>query len=141
MTLRKQKIKKLKWKDFFDAVETIATYVEASSLKFINIYGIPRGGLMLAVMLSHRLKIPFITRGKITKYTLIVDDICDQGDTVKRLVKSMNDYKNFKVIVWIRNNDVIPFLMPVFWVGEKSNNEWVQFPWETPETSKYDYTT
>ena len=47
-------------------------------LKF-QVYGIPRGGLIVAVLVSHKLGIPLITslRDMYGKKFLVVDDIVD----------------------------------------------------------------
>ena len=57
------------WSEFDKSVEHIAK--KCNFLKFSGIYGVPRGGLCLAVALSHKLKIKLIS--KPTKYSLIVD--------------------------------------------------------------------
>ena len=57
--------------------------------KISNIYGIPRGGLCLAVALSHKLNIKISK--KPTKYTLIVDDIFETGMT-------LNNFTNIKEV-------------------------------------------
>ena len=56
-------------------------------IKFSSIYGVPRGGLCLAVALSHKLNIK-ITQNPM-KNSLIVDDIFDTGLT-------LNSFKNIE---------------------------------------------
>ena len=73
------------WNDFDRSVEYIANKCEF--IRFSGIYGIPRGGLCLAVALSHRLKINLISEPK--NYSLIVDDVYETGIT-------LNSYKNIK---------------------------------------------
>ena len=65
---------------------------------FKNIYGLPRGGLIPAVMLSHQLGIP-MAKGDIGPDTLIVDDICDSGETLDKLVKNTKHYILFLLIL------------------------------------------
>ena len=50
-----------------------------------------QGGLIPAVMLSHRLKIPLV-KGDIGPDTLIVDDICDSGETLDKFVKKTPNF-------------------------------------------------
>ena len=46
------------WKSFDSAVKlAVSKYKDQ---KFVGVYGIPRGGLCLAVALSHHLKIPLL---------------------------------------------------------------------------------
>ena len=47
------------WSDFDKSVVHIAN--KCKSLEFSGIYGVPRGGLCLAVALSHKLKIDLIS--------------------------------------------------------------------------------
>ena len=72
-------IKYFTWSEFDESVEHIAK--ECHYLDFSGIYGVPRGGLCLAVALSHKLKIKLIS--KPTKNSLIVDDIYETGITLK----------------------------------------------------------
>ena len=66
------------WSEFDKCVEQIAT--KCSFREFYGIYGVPRGGLCLAVALSHKLKIELIS--KPLKNSLIVDDIYETGLTL-----------------------------------------------------------
>ena len=66
------------WSEFDKSVEYIAN--NCKNLKLSGIYGVPRGGLCLAVALSHKLKIKLISEP--TKNSLIVDDIYETGITL-----------------------------------------------------------
>ena len=59
------------WNEFDNSVERIAN--KCSFRDFSGIYGVPRGGLCLAVALSHKLKIKLISEP--LKNSLIVDDL------------------------------------------------------------------
>jgi len=72
-------------------IEQIAFSKLYTKVKYV--YGIPRGGLPMAVHLSHHLGLDFadneffhnmMTREQ-RKKTLIVDDVADTGITLKRL--------------------------------------------------------
>ena len=63
-------VKYFSWCEFDKSVENIAN--KCKFLEFSGIYGVPRGGLCLAVALSHKLKIELIS--KPIKNSLIVDD-------------------------------------------------------------------
>ena len=68
-----------------------------NDLEIENIYGLPRGGLIPAVMLSHQLGIP-MAKGDIGPNTLIVDDICDSGETLDKFVRKYQTlYKIIKL--------------------------------------------
>ena len=69
------------WGEFDKSVEQIAN--KCSFKEFSGIYGVPRGGLCLAVALSHKLKIELIS--KPIKNSLIVDDVYETGLTLTTL--------------------------------------------------------
>ena len=106
------------WSEFDKSVEYIAN--KCKFLEFSGIYGIPRGGLCLAVALSHKLKINLISEPK--KNSLIVDDIYETGITLKTL-KHLEGARFFVLFSKVR---------PIWWnsvhISEKS--EWIVFPWE-----------
>ena len=52
----------LTWDQVDNLVDIIAAQVRKEFSNTTHIYGIPRGGLIPAVMLSHKLNIPFIKR-------------------------------------------------------------------------------
>ena len=68
------------WSEFDKSVEYIAK--ECKYEVFSGIYGVPRGGLCLAVALSHKLKINLISEPQ--KDSLIVDDIYETGLTLNK---------------------------------------------------------
>ena len=88
--------------------------------KFGSIFAFPRGGLILGVMLSHRLKIPLLTT--ISSDTLLVDDIADTGGTLKKFSQKK------AVLIWRNTSAVKP---EFFGVEIDSEAPWQKFPWET----------
>lgn len=100
-----------------------------------NIYGVPRGGLVVAVMLSHKLDIPLIMiESHIGPQTLVIDDICDSGATLNALVKKKKCFATATLSV----NTETP-RDPVYFAFKESL--WIIYPWETEATSKYDNKT
>ena len=106
------------WSDFDKGVEQIAC--KCKFLEFSGIYGVPRGGLCLAVALSHKLKIKLISEP--TKNSLIVDDVYETGITLD----------TFKGIEGAMFFVIFSKIKPSWWntvhISEKSN--WIVFPWE-----------
>ena len=87
-----------------------------------SIYGIPRGGLVVAVRLSHLLDLPLILDPReIQSNTLVVDDIADSGKTLEK-------FKN-NIIATLYYNEKSP-VTPKFWIFKKKDR-WIVFPWET----------
>ena len=106
------------WSEFDSCVEQIAK--ECKFLEFSGIYGIPRGGLCLAVALSHKLKINLIS--KPIKNSLIVDDIYDSGIT-------LNGFKDIEGALFYV---LFSKIDPIWWntVNLSKKGEWIVFPWE-----------
>ena len=106
------------WDDFDKSVEQIAN--KCKFLDFSGIYGVPRGGLCLAVALSHKLKINLISEP--VKNSLIVDDVYETGTTLNTL-KNIDGAKFFVIFSKIK---------PTWWssVNITDKNEWIVFPWE-----------
>lgn len=116
----------LNWIDFEKlAIELAIQIKEAKFVKISNIYGVPRGGLVLAARLSHFLDKPLITNWEDrTPDTLIVDDIADTGKTLSNLC-SIHDWKT-ATLFFCPNS----CFHPRFSVAIKSKGTWVEFPWE-----------
>lgn len=128
----------LEWKDIEDAIEKLATNIKASDVTIEAITGLPRGGLIPAVLLSHKLDIPYIDSSNelFEEYEniLIVDDICDSGDTLKQhhqfFTTATLHYKSSAAVE------------PDFWWKLAGENEWIVYPWEQKDSqTKPDYAT
>ena len=106
------------WSEFDKSVEHIAK--KCKYLDFSGIYGVPRGGLCLAVALSHKLKINLISEPM--KNSLIVDDIYETGFTLK----SFKDIEGAMFFVLFSK------VKPTWWntVNISDKREWIVFPWE-----------
>ncbi|MBI2063966.1 MAG: hypothetical protein HYT65_03180 [Candidatus Yanofskybacteria bacterium] len=120
------------WAQFDEDAEKIAQWAKDKNFK--SIYGIPKGGLPLAVKLAHLLDVSLIlNKDDMTRDTLIVDDIVDTGGTVERLLSSLGH--GFRVASIFCNEESVK---PDFYARKKT--KWVRFPWETEKTSRYDGT-
>ena len=114
------------WSEFEKSVEYIAN--KCKVLDFSGIYGVPRGGLCLAVALSHRLKINLISEP--LKNSLIVDDVYETGIT-------LNTFKDIEgATFFVLFSKVNPIWWNTVHISEKK--EWIIFPWENSLNSKGD---
>tara|TARA_Y100000994_G_scaffold236194_1_gene226584 strand:- start:674 stop:1090 length:417 start_codon:yes stop_codon:yes gene_type:complete len=106
------------WNEFDKSVDFIANQFKFRKLS--GIYGIPRGGLCLAVALSHKLNIQLID--KPIKNSLIVDDVFETGITLS----SFKDIEGANFFVLISKKK------PIWWntVNLSYKKEWIVFPWE-----------
>ena len=114
------------WNEFDKSVEKIAN--KCKFFEFSGIYGVPRGGLCLAVALSHKLKIELISEP--TKNSLIVDDIYETGIT-------LNTFRDIEGAMFFV---LISKIKPTWWnsVFISENNEWIVFPWENSSNIQND---
>lgn len=111
------------WEEVELGCQKIAKFLKLTKMKIKNIYGIPRGGLIPAVRLSHLLNKPLIIREEeISKETLIVDEIVDTGKTVKKYLE--NGYTVVSLFYNISKSKP-----PMYWVFVKED-KWIVFPWE-----------
>ena len=116
------------WNEFNEMTLELAEQIKKSKIKFSGIYGIPRGGLPLAVYLSHNLELPLIFEGKPTLDHLIVDDISDKGNT-------LNNFQDYTIAClystpWTKNT-------PNWYVRLKQDeNQWIIFPWEKDDRTE-----
>ena len=120
-----KKIECYSWSDVHKLIDGMADV--AKKKEITNIYGIPRGGLIVAVMLSHKLNLPLITdKGLISKNTLIVDDIEDSSNTMKHYKQLFPDSLFFAMV----SKKGIDKCTCDFYVGFCSIKIWAKFPWE-----------
>ena len=90
-----------------------------------GVYGIPRGGLVLAVMISHRLNIPFL--GAPCENCLVVDDIADTGKSLYHYTENETQHNKYYLSTMYYHEQSI--VKPNFWYLQK-HDSWVVFPWE-----------
>ena len=114
------------WNDFDKSVLHIAN--KCKSLELSGIYGVPRGGLCLAVALSHKLNINLISEPR--KNSLIVDDDYETGITLNTL-KDIDGATFFVLFSKMKTK----WWNTVF-ISKKS--EWIVFPWENTSNFQSD---
>ena len=110
------------WKDVEAFVVWLVSQLKKEGVSTTGVYGPPRGGLTLAVMLSHALDLPFLTEP--VRDCLWVDDIVDTG-------KALYPYKSQDVYTAsMYYNESLSCCAPDFWYKEKRKGTWIEFPWE-----------
>lgn len=124
------------WEQFDEDAKKIAAWIGKNNIK--NIYGVKRGGLVLAIKLSYLLDKPLaILIDEIEERTLVVDDICDSGRTLLRLNSKVPMFRLLTATLFAINNDLYT---PSFSVHKKrKRGSFIIFPWETKKTAKIDY--
>lgn len=112
----------LSWDDINILVEDLCQTIAASGAEIKSITGIQRGGLIPAVMISHKLHIPYVSR--VNKDTLVVDDICDTGETLKRSIAMYTATLHYKPTA---------IFTPDFY-SKEVGTEWIVYPWERSDS-------
>lgn len=107
--MTKKKAYKLTYKEFEDRIKKIAERIK-NNPEIEDIFGIPRGGLVPAVRLSHLTGLP-LTNNPRNKHTAIIDDCLDSGNTFH----SFSNFKHFYVLVDKQQENI---------------DEWIEFWWE-----------
>jgi uncharacterized protein len=117
------------WKWVDQQIDNIGEQLEGFKLpQFVT--GVPRGGLIPAVLISHKFKIPFIgleaaktLPGDLKKKILVIDDIADSGNTLVQIERH-----NFKTATLARRYSST--FTPDFVGTEIKDDHWLVFPWE-----------
>ena len=119
--------KYLDWEEYISLVCRLGELIRESAHSIDYIHGVPRGGLVPAVILSHTLGIPILSNFMDGKdgTVLIVDDLVDTGKTVIDLITIR---KHMDVLVGTLYKHKKCKVFPDFFVEE--NDYWVHFPYE-----------
>lgn len=119
----------LSWKWVDEQLNTIGERLESiDKLEFIS--GIPRGGLIPAVIMSHAFKIKYISYSSakmlpkdIRENVLVIDDIADTGHTLKEANEL--DFITGTLAMRIGSKTT-----PHFYGELIKDDRWLVFPWE-----------
>lgn len=122
--------KEINWKTIDELITVMARKILASDANIQGVYGIPRGGLIPAVLLSHKLGVPLVTTVK--NNTLIVDDISDSGETLSSVLLRLSYPENpprslYTATVFERESTSFN---PDFIGKYVEYEDWIVFPWE-----------
>ena len=111
------------WKNFEEDVKKLASELKRRrpASGWDGIWAPPRGGLPIAVCLSHSLNLPFLEKPESEK-NLIVDDIADTHTMLEPFSKKGH---TIATICYLRGSRFEPHI----WLREKKD-EWIVFPWE-----------
>jgi hypoxanthine phosphoribosyltransferase len=119
----------LSWDEIEDAIESLAHQIKQSGKKIGSMDGLARGGLIPAVMLSHKLGIPFMNENNNDEgYILIVDDICDTGETLEYY--DIHDY----ILTATIHHKQTAIIEPDFYYSLAPQDKWIVYPWEQKDS-------
>jgi hypoxanthine phosphoribosyltransferase len=111
----------LSWEDIDIGINELIANLKSHK----SIIGITRGGLIPAIIISHKLEI------KYGDGDLIIDDIVETGITY-------NQFKNKGKFITLINKSSIDILSSSY-LNSITVNKWVIFPWENQFNALKDY--
>lgn len=121
----------LTWNEFDNAVEHLASQLEKYKFNSV-IYAQPRGGLCLAVALSHATGIPLVTdKMGVIRRIIWVDDIVDSGRTLRH-AKQFTPKSTVYVAWYTKGHE------PCDYFYSAVKDDWIVFPWEAKDKAKED---
>lgn len=121
------------WKDVEDYINNVSKRIkeEVNLDECPGIFTFPRGGLVLAVMLSHKLDLPILSNP--AKNCIIIDDICDTGITLKKYSEERSK-KNYFITTMLVQEDQLSetaeYNCVVDYFEYIKHKDWVVYPWE-----------
>ena len=140
------------WDQQFKDTETICSQIEKDEFQPNVIVGISRGGLIPGVMMSHKLNVPFKPVHASTrdfphwenylprptdKKILIVDDICDSGETFAKYYNYHQTEFSFPFklrTACLHYKPQTSSFQPTLWANQWSSNDWIIYPWERKDS-------
>ena len=120
-------------KEFNSDVEILANKIDKN--KYTSLYGVPRGGIVVALALSKALGIPLSEKpfsfGKEEKnlFCLVVDDLVDSGET--RLRYSDHDFAVLHLKEEAKS-------LPTYYASKEKQREWIEYFWERGEEGGFE---
>ena len=159
MNSKTSKFEWLSWLEFEKIIQQTVKEIHQAKIKYDVIMGISRGGLVPAVVLSHRLAVKNFQIAKIVSYKsdevssgkvkpkidyldykklksgqriLIADDIADTGETLAVMMQQLKRHSKAKFDIFVVTKSAklrLPPNLKLKFIG-KISKQWVVFPWE-----------
>ena len=110
----------LEWEEIDRLVDILCEKIITQIPSIDSVMGLPRGGLIPAVMVSHRLDLPLVTLPE--PHTLVVDDIADSGVTLTNTPGIYTAVLHYKPHTSI--------FKPDLYSVEYKGDDFLVYPWE-----------
>lgn len=147
------------WEELHFDVDCLVDKIKRSKFNPQEIVGIARGGLIPAVMISHKLKIPMtpivwskrdimhrdfsgwlnlVTKMSLGLKVLFVEDIIDSGQTIEEIIDIGDRYQNSSlwrknlmiVSLWCNQNKYELVNFTCRFIDRETDKRWIVFPFE-----------
>ena len=114
----------LDWGEIDRLVDILCEKIITELPSIDSVMGLPRGGLIPAVMVSHRLSLPLVTLPE--PHTLVIDDIADSGATLEKSPGVYTAVLHYKPHT--------SSFKPTIWAEEHNSDEWLIYPFERSDS-------
>jgi len=115
----------LTWEDIDHLVDKLAVEINSYPTQPVYVTGLARGGLIPAVMLSHKTNLKYISSEKLKTVSyidvLIVDDISDSGETLSQYTAWSTAVLHYK----FQSSHI-----PTYYAEVVPDDIWISYPWE-----------
>ena len=115
----------LDWEEIDRLVDILCEKIITEIPSIDSVMGLPRGGLIPAVMVSHRLGLPLVTLPE--PHTLVIDDIADSGVTLTNTPGIYTAVLHYKPHTSV--------FKPDLYSVEYKGDDFLQYPWETVDAA------
>lgn len=125
----------ISWEDVRLGIDKVADYIEDELGDNTVIYGIPRGGVIPAVMVVHELESRKLNARFVTNLNdltpsellklVVIDEICDSGSTFK-VIEQLYPMVKTAALFLRHNSD----FRPSYYAYQTNHDRWLHFPWE-----------
>ena len=116
----------LSWDDVSQLVDTLCEKIITDVPNIDSVFGLKRGGLIPAVMVSHKLGLPW--SDVMLPNTLVIDDIADTGVTLKNTIGVYTAVLHYKPHTSCYKPNVYASL--------HEGDEWIIYPWERKDSEQ-----
>ena len=113
------------WEDVENYLDCLAHELDKLNYKPVGVYGIPRGGLILATRLSYKLNIPLLLAPM--EGCIIIDDIADSGRTLLHYTKNDTQFNRYYITTMYYHSRSL--VEPDYYMYNKKDM-WIVYPWE-----------
>ena len=115
----------VKWTEIENYIDKVIEDLNNKGITPSGVYGIPRGGLIFAVLLSYKMNIPLLNAP--FKNCVVIDDIADSGRTLLHYTKNDTQFNKYYITTMYFHNRSL--VKPDFYLYEKNDN-WIVYPYE-----------
>lgn len=114
------------WQEVDEFINDVIKYYQDVTIS--GVYGIPRGGIILASILSYRMDIPMLMAP--AKDCIVIDDIADSGETLLHYDRNSSAggvKKGYHIVTMFFKET--SSVKPEFFKHLKTD-KWIVYPWE-----------